>query len=104
MNKQEKTNEYKTDVYYRKAVQMFVQNPQMKTSELQKKLGLGYSRAGRIMDMLKEDGVFTILSSTLQQIEEEVRESKTHDLNEFDGYNQAKDDFLSIIKKHYPSK
>jgi S-DNA-T family DNA segregation ATPase FtsK/SpoIIIE len=45
------------DEYYEQAVQLVVAAGEASVSNIQRKLSLGYARAGRIMDMMEEEGV-----------------------------------------------
>ena len=45
------------DSMFEDAARMVVQNQQGSTSTLQRKLGMGYARAGRVMDQLEAAGI-----------------------------------------------
>ncbi len=55
-NKKKKKNK---DPLYEDAVEVAFINNQISTSMLQRRLGIGYARAGRIIDTLQEDGIIS---------------------------------------------
>jgi S-DNA-T family DNA segregation ATPase FtsK/SpoIIIE len=48
---------FEKDEVYEEAVKLVLQTRQASVSVLQRRLGLGYQRAGRLMDMMEDDGV-----------------------------------------------
>ncbi len=57
--KELKENSKKRDKLYDQAIEVAFLNKQVSTSMLQRKLGIGYARAGRIIDSLELDGIIS---------------------------------------------
>ena len=49
--------QFERDELYEQAVKVVLETRQASVSMLQRRLGLGYTRAARIIDMMEEDGV-----------------------------------------------
>jgi len=52
-----RTQDFRGDEYYEEACQIIVSSGQASVSMLQRRLGLGYTRAARLVDMMEEDGI-----------------------------------------------
>lgn len=57
--KEIKQNKKTRDKLYDQAIEVAFMNKQLSTSMLQRKLGIGYARAGRIIDTLELDGIIS---------------------------------------------
>ncbi len=60
MQSQEKrmtTQDFRRDEVYEQAKRVVIDNQQASVSMVQRKLGLGYTRAARLIDMMEEDGI-----------------------------------------------
>lgn len=57
--KEENQKEVKRDALYEDALEVAFVNNQLSTSMLQRRLSIGYARAGRIMDQLEKDGIIS---------------------------------------------
>ena len=67
------------DAMFEEAARMIVTNQRGSTSDLQRRLGMGYARAGRVMDQLEAAGIVgpqdgakprKVLVSDIQELEE----------------------------------
>ncbi len=56
-DKKQTLGDFKRDEVYEEAKNVVLETGQASVSMIQRKLGLGYTRAARIMDMMEEDGV-----------------------------------------------
>jgi S-DNA-T family DNA segregation ATPase FtsK/SpoIIIE len=55
--KQEGTHDFRSDEHYAEACRIIVGGGAASVSMLQRRLGLGYTRAARLVDMMEEDGI-----------------------------------------------
>ncbi len=63
--KSEKENsELDDDELYEKAKQVVLENKKASTSLIQRKLGIGYSRSARLIDMMEEEGIISEADGT----------------------------------------
>ena len=76
-----------TDSYFAEAARIVVQTGHGSTSLLQRKLKLGYNRAGRIMDQLEREGIVgafegskarEVLIRDMAQLEEKLKNMETN--------------------------
>jgi S-DNA-T family DNA segregation ATPase FtsK/SpoIIIE len=57
VQKKQPTRTFEKDEVYDEAVRLVLQTKQASVSMLQRKLGLGYTRAARLIDMMEEEGI-----------------------------------------------
>jgi S-DNA-T family DNA segregation ATPase FtsK/SpoIIIE len=57
VQKKQSTKTFEKDEVYDEAVRLVLQTKQASVSMLQRKLGLGYTRAARLIDMMEEEGI-----------------------------------------------
>jgi S-DNA-T family DNA segregation ATPase FtsK/SpoIIIE len=73
----------KLDEHFEEAARMIVLNQRGSTSDLQRRLGLGYARAGKLMDQLEAAGIVGPQSGS------KPREILVSDFAELDGILDA---------------
>lgn len=80
--KEGQAKNFRDDEYYPEACRTIVSSQQASVSTLQRRLGLGYTRAARLMDMMEEDGIVgpskgakpRDIMITIEELEEKIKQ------------------------------
>ncbi|MFT5206295.1 MAG: S-DNA-T family DNA segregation ATPase FtsK/SpoIIIE [Candidatus Omnitrophota bacterium] len=89
VKKEEGGKDFRQDTQYVRACEVAVASEQASVSMLQRKLGLGYTRAARLVDMMEEDGIVgAYRGSKAREVLMDTEELRAH----FLGESEAADD------------